>query len=304
MLDLTGKVAFVTGAGSGIGKGIALAFARQGADLALNDVVAGRAEETAAEAQALGRRTVTAVLDVRDKEATERVLAEAVAALARLDIVVANAGIARGGSILTMSEDDYDTQMDVNAKGVFITVQAGARELVREGHGGRIIVISSVAAERPNAGAWAYCASKAAVRMMTRCWAQDLSPFRITVNSIGPGFIDTPLGAPAVGEGDIRALNERYIPMGRIGMPADIGALAVWLASDEAEYITSTYNVMDGGLVDAGAWGMQTGEPSMRDALLEMTRTMSGGQILDTIDTMTAQALGDFARLRAERGLQ
>ncbi len=226
MLDLTGKVAFVTGAGSGIGRGIALAFARQGADLALNDVVPGRAEETAAEVRAFGRRVVTATLDVRDRDATERSVAEAVAGLGRLDICVANAGIGRGSGILTMTEDDYDTQMDVNAKGVFLTVQACARELVRGGHGGRIIVISSIAAERPNAGAWAYCASKAAVRMMTRCWAQDLSPFRITVNAIAPGFIETPLGAPALGEGDIRAINERYIPMGRIGQPNDIGALA------------------------------------------------------------------------------
>jgi NAD(P)-dependent dehydrogenase (short-subunit alcohol dehydrogenase family) len=304
MIDLTGKVAFVTGAGSGIGKGIALAFARQGADLALNDLVPGRAEETAAEVKAMGRRAVTAVLDVRDRDATERVVAEAVAALGRLDICVANAGIGRGGSVLTMTEADYDTQMDVNGKGVFLTVQACSRAMVRQGRGGRVIVISSIAAERPNPGAWAYCASKAAVRMMARCWAQDLSPFRITVNSIGPGFIDTPLGAPALGEGDIRALNERYIPMGRIGVPTDIGNLACWLASDEAEYITGTYNIMDGGLVDAGAWGMQTGLPNPRDGLLDMVRTMPGDQVLATIDSMTEQAMQDYETLRRDRGLQ
>ena len=304
MLDLTGKVAAVTGAGSGIGHGIALAFARAGADVACSDVVASRAEATAAEIRALGRRATSRAVDVRDKSALEEMCSAAVSELGGLRIAVANAGIGRGGSVLTMSEDDYDTQMDVNTKGVFLTVQACSRAMVTQGRGGRIIVISSIAAERPNPGSWAYCGSKAAVRMMARCWAQDLAPFKITVNSIGPGFIDTPLASGSIGEGDIRALNEQFIPMGRVGQPMDIGNLACWLASDEAEYITGTYNIMDGGLVDAGGWGMQNGLPDPAVALREAIRTMPGAQVLTMMDQMTEEGMAEFAKLRAERGLQ
>jgi len=304
MLNLTGKVAAVTGSGSGIGRGMALAFAHAGADVSCSDVVPGRAEETAVMIRALGRRATAAVVDVRDRAGLGDWAGATVHDLGRLDIAVANAGIARGSSVLTMGEEDFDTQMDVNSKGVFLTVQATARAMVRAGRGGRIIVISSIAGERPEPGAFAYCGSKAAVRMMARCWAQDLAPFKITVNSIGPGFIDTPLAAGAIGEGDIRALNERWVPLGRVGYPADIGNLACWLASDEAEYITGTYNIMDGGLVDAGGWGMQTGQPPMRDAYREMLRTMSGDQLLATLDQMTVEALAEVERLRIERGLQ
>lgn len=304
MLNLTGKVALVTGAGSGIGRGISLALARAGADISCSDVVLERAEETAAMVRALGRQANAQAADVRDRAALDDQVARAVAELGGLDIAVANAGIGRGTSVLTMSEADYDTQFDVNTKGVFLTVQAVGRGMVRQGRGGRIIVISSIAAERPEPGAWAYCGSKAAVRMMARCWAQELAPFRITVNSVGPGFIDTPLASGSIGEGDIRAANERHIPLGRVGQPADIGALCCWLASDEAEYVTGTYNIMDGGLVDAAGWGMQTGLPSMRDSVREMLHTMSGEQVLGALDRMTAESQALVEQLRRDKGLQ
>jgi NAD(P)-dependent dehydrogenase (short-subunit alcohol dehydrogenase family) len=304
MLDLTGKVAAVTGAGSGIGQGIAMALARAGADIACSDVVPGRAEATADDVRALGRRANARTLDVRDRAALEEMCAAAVSELGRLDIAVANAGIGRGGSVLTMSEADYDAQFDVNTKGVFLTVQSCARTIVRCGRGGRIIVISSIAGERPNPGSWAYCGSKAAVRMMTRGWAQDLAPFRITVNSIAPGFIDTPLASGIIGEADLRAENERFIPLGRVGQPMDIGNLACWLASDEAEYITGTYNVMDGGVLDAGGWGLKTGLPSQAESLRDALRSMSGEQVLAMMDQAQEQGMAEFARLRAERGLQ
>src|SRR5487761_1907652 len=134
MLDLSGKVAVVTGAGSGIGRGIALAFARAGADLLCADIAPGRAEAVACTA------------DVRDREALVAMAGTVVSQLGGLDIAVANAGIGRGGSILTMREDDWDTQIDVNLKGVFLTVQACAREMVKANRGGRVIAISSLAA--------------------------------------------------------------------------------------------------------------------------------------------------------------
>ena len=304
MLDLSGKVAVVTGAGSGIGRGITLAFARAGADLLCADIAPGRAEAVAAEVRALGRSAVACTADVRDREALVAMAGTAVSQLGGLDIAVANAGIGRGGSILTMREDDWDTQIDVNLKGVFLTVQACAREMVRANRGGRVIAISSLAAERPSGPLFAYCASKAGVRMMARCWAQDLAPFGITVNSIGPGIIDTPLAAGLVGEGDERALTERSIPAGRVGYPDDIGRLACWLASDEAEYITGTYNLIDGGLADRGNWSPNGATAQAVQLIRDARKTMSGEQLLAQIDATTAAAAAQANEQRVARGLQ
>ena len=149
---------------------------------------------------------------------------------------------------------------------------------------------------------FAYCASKAGVRMMSRCWALDLAPFGITVNSIGPGIIDTPLGAPLIGEGDDRALTERSIPAGRVGYPDDIGRLACWLASDEAEYVTGTYNLIDGGLADAGGWG---GGPMSQlvQGLRDARKNMPGDQLLAMMDAGNAANAVESEKSRVERGL-
>lgn len=305
MFDLTGKVAVVTGAGSGIGRGISLAFAKQGAAVLASDALLDRAEETARMITEAGGKAAVNQADVRDREALERMADQAVRELGGLHIAVANAGIGRGGSILTMTEEDWDTQMDVNLKGVYLTVQVCARAMVRQNQGGRIITISSLAAERPAPGLFAYCASKAGVRMMTRCWALDLAPFDITVNAIGPGIIDTPLGSPLLGEGDVRQQNERAIPAGRAGQPYDIGALACWLASDEAEYVTGTYNLIDGGLADGGGFGVNPNPdaPNPRQVIREARRQMSGDAVLAMVDQMTAAAMAEGEARRKERGL-
>jgi len=302
MLDLSGKVAVVTGAGSGIGRGISLAMAAAGADILCADLAADRAEKTANEVRALGRKSLAFAADVRDREALEAMAAAAVSQLGGLNIAVANAGIGRGGSILHMTEDEFDTQIDVNLKGVFLTVQTCAREMVKQNTGGRIVTIASLAAERPAPFMFAYCASKAGVRMMSRCWALDLAPFGITVNSIGPGIIDTPLGAPLIGEGDDRALTERSIPAGRVGYPDDIGRLACWLASDEAEYVTGTYNLIDGGLADAGGWG---GGPMSQlvQGLRDARKNMPGDQLLAMMDAGNAANAVESEKSRVERGL-
>src|SRR5206468_6215618 len=221
-----------------------------------------------------------------------------------LDICVANAGIGRGGTVLTMLEDDWDTLMDVNLKGVFLTVQACAREMVKLNRGGRIIAISSLAAERPSPTLFAYCASKAGVRMMARCWAQELAPFGITVNSIGPGVIDTPLAAGLIGEGDQRAAMERAIPLGRVGYPEDIGRLACWLVSDEAAYVTGTYNLIDGGMADRGSYGPGSALGQMQQLIREARATFSGPELLERIDETVGQQIAEANREREQRGLQ
>lgn len=304
MLDLSGKVAVVTGAGSGIGRGCSLAFARAGADVVCSDISGVRAEETAAMIRDLGRRAVAHEGDVRDRAGMIALMDLTGSELGRLDICLANAGIGRGGGILTMTEEDWDTQMDVNLKGVFLTVQAASRAMVRHNNGGRIIVISSLAGERPSPQLFAYCASKVGVRMMARCWAQDLAPYGITVNSIGPGIIDTPLASGLIGEGDDRALTERTVPAGRVGYPADIGNLACWLASDEAEYVTGQYHLIDGGLGDRSGFGLESPQAQQIQMIRDSRKRMSGDQLLATIDQMTAQMRPEMDRMRVERGLQ
>ena len=304
MLSLSGKTAVVTGAGSGIGRGISLAFAKAGADVLCADIAPDRAEETARMVRELGRKALACAVDVRNKAEVVAMAARAGRELGALDICVANAGIGRGGTVLTMSEDEWDTLIDVNLTGVFLTVQACAREMVRHNRGGRIIAISSLAAERPIAVLFAYCAAKAGVRMMARCWAQELAPFGITVNSIGPGVIDTPLAAGLIGEGEQRARYEQAVPMGRVGYPEDIGRLACWLASTEAEYVTGTYNLIDGGLGDRAGFGVESPQGQQQALIREARTKMSGEDLLRLVDARATQRIEEINRERAARGLQ
>ena len=302
MLDLTGRVAFVTGSGSGIGEGSALALARAGADVACTDLDAKRAEATAAQVRALGRNALAAAVDVRDLGALEVAVEETAAQLGRLDIVLANAGIARGTNVLTLTEEDLDLVFDVNTKGVFLTVQACAREMVREGRAGRVIVISSVSGERADMGSSAYSGSKAAVRMMTRCWALDLAPFGITVNSIAPGMTDTRLWGAVAARREARETLQRELPFGRVGQPADIGNLVCWLASDEAEYMTGTFNVMDGGLLDRNGLTYR----DLPERLLEMREQVAsegGESVLASLDAEAEAGAARAAEHRERYGL-
>lgn len=304
MLDLSGKTAVITGAGNGIGRGIAVALARAGADVLCADIVPDAAEETAGMARDLGRKSTACVADVRRKPDVVAMAERATAEYGTLDICVANAGIGRGGTVLTMLEADWDAQIDVNLKGVFLTVQACAREMVKHNRGGRIIAISSLAAERPAPALFAYCATKAGVRMMARCWAQELAAFGITVNSIGPGLIDTPLAAGLIGEGEQRATTERTVPAGRLGYPEDIGRLACWLASDEAEYVTGTYNLIDGGLGDRTGLGLDSPHGREQQMIRDARATMPGEALLGLIDQAVGQRIAEMNRQRAARGLQ
>jgi NAD(P)-dependent dehydrogenase (short-subunit alcohol dehydrogenase family) len=276
MKPLDGKVAFITGGGSGIGRGIADRLARDGADVFIADVDTEGANQTVNLVSQLGRRARTFKANVAAPAQMARAVETCVTDLGRLDIAVANAGIGRGGPVLELSLKDWQDQLDVNLTGVFLTVQATARAMVRLGHGGRIVCISSLAAENTGPGIWAYSATKAGVRIMVRGWAQELGPAGITVNAIGPGVIDTPLAEGLAGEADgvIRKSLERRTPVGRVGSPSDIAGLVSFMAGPDGGFMTGSYVVMDGGLRDARAgW-----EPDP-DAVAEGERIAARAQL-------------------------
>jgi glucose 1-dehydrogenase len=275
MTDLKGKVAFITGAGSGIGRGVAERLARDGADIFIADVDSDGADMTANLVTQLGRRAVVTKANVAVKAQMQSAAQACVAKLGRLDIAVANAGIGRAGSVLEMDLKDWQDQIDINLTGVFLTVQATAQQMVKLGNGGRIVCISSLAAENTSGPMFGYSATKAGVRIMVRGWAQDLGPHGITVNAIGPGVIETPLAQGLAGDpgGAIRTSLEARTPVGRVGKPSDIAGLISFMAGPDGAFMSGAYVLMDGGLRDArGSW-----EPNPQ-ALDEMQRHMAAGQ--------------------------
>ncbi len=274
MGDLAGKVAFITGAGSGIGRGIAERLARDGADVFVTDIDTNGAEMTANLVTQFGRRAVVVKANVASQVQMQKAAAECVRQLGRLDIAIANAGIGRGGSVLDMSLKDWQDQVDINLTGVFLTVQAAAQQMVKLGNGGRIVCISSLAALNVSGPMFGYSATKAGVAIMTRAWAQELGPHGITVNAIGPGVIETPLAQGLAGDpgGAIRTGLESRTPVGRVGKPSDIAGLVSFLTGEDGAFMSGSYVLMDGGLRDArGGW-----EPDPR-ALEETQRHMAAG---------------------------
>ncbi len=253
-MRLASKVALVTGGGSGIGRGIAIRFAEEGADVAVADVNRQGAEDTAGEVRRMGARSLTIEADVTSRADCERMVRETVDALGKLDIFVANAGIGRGAPFLEITEEDWDAVVRTNLTGVFLSCQAAARQIVSQGHGGRIITMASVAAERPSAFMASYNASKAGVRMLTKVMALELGQHRITVNAIAPGVIETPLTVPLVEA--IKTSGREVAPLGRLGEPKDVADAALFLASDEADYVSGGMIFVDGGMAAGQRWGV------------------------------------------------
>ncbi len=251
-MRLAGKVALVTGGGSGIGRGIAIRFAEEGADVAIADLNRAAAESVANEIGHFEGRSLAIEADVTSQANCERMVQETVAAMGKLDCFVANAGIGRAAPFLETSEADWEAVVRTNLTGVFLSCQAAARQMAKQGHGGRIITIASVAAERPSAYMAAYHAAKAGVKMLTKVMALELAQHRITCNAIGPGVIDTPLASNLVQA--IKASGREFAPLGRVGEPKDVADLALFLASDEAAYITGDLIFVDGGLALGGQW--------------------------------------------------
>jgi NAD(P)-dependent dehydrogenase (short-subunit alcohol dehydrogenase family) len=272
-MSLEGKVALITGAGSGIGRGTAVRLARDGANICIADIDIDGAEETASMVREFGRDAITVKANVASKPQVQGAFDRCVAELGRVDVAVANAGIGRAGSVLDMDLKDWQDQLDINLTGVFLTVQAAAQRMKQLGNGGRIVCISSLAALNTSSLMWSYSATKVGVKMMVRGWAQDLGQYGITVNAIGPGVIDTPLAHGLAGDedGPIRTSLEERTPIGRVGRPSDIAGLISFLAGPDGEFMTGAYLLMDGGIRDARAPVSQDpGDPRVQEAMKHM----------------------------------
>lgn len=246
-MRLAGKVALITGGGSGIGRGVAHRFAEEGADVAVADLNVEGAQAVAREVEHFEHRSVALAADVTQKADCERIVRETVEQLGKIDILMANAGIGRFGPFLEYSEEDWNAVIDTNLTGVFFSCQAAARRMVKQGNGGRLICTASLAAYRPGPMMPAYYAAKAGVKMLTEAMAVELAAHKITVNSIGPGLIDTPLTAPLM-QAVPAERRSQSIPLGRVGEPKDVANVALFLASEDADYITGDYILVDGGL--------------------------------------------------------
>jgi 3-oxoacyl-[acyl-carrier protein] reductase len=244
MLDLTGKVAIVTGASRGIGRGIATLLAARGAQV----VAAARGDNAAATVAGItdaGGRAEVAAVDVTDSAAIDALVSGTLARHGRIDILVNNAGIARDNLMLRMKRDDWDQVLATNLTAAFSAAQAVLKPMIKQ-RSGRIISISSVVGQMGNAGQANYAASKAGLIGFSKALAREVASRNITVNVVTPGLIETDMtkAISDKAQGDWATA----IPLGRLGTPADIAAAVCFLASDEASYITGQVLAVNGGM--------------------------------------------------------
>jgi glucose 1-dehydrogenase len=254
--SLIGQKALVTGADSGIGRAVALALGEAGADVVVNYIRQdGAAAEVVKQIQSYGGSAYAHKADVAREDEVEAMFARMCAQLGTIDILVANAGLQRDAPFHAMTLEQWNTVLSVNLTGQFLCARAALREFLRRGvvetvsrAAGKIICMSSVHQEIPWAGHANYAASKGGVMMMMRSLAQEVAPHRIRVNGIAPGAIRTPINTAAWQTPEAYAGLMQLVPYGRIGEPEDIARAAVWLASDDSDYVVGTTLFVDGGM--------------------------------------------------------
>jgi glucose 1-dehydrogenase len=249
MQRFNGKVALVTGAARGIGRGVALCLAEEGADIIVNDLPPAEgigARGTVQAIEALGRQALAYDADVSDRDQVAALFEAGAARFGRIDVVVANAAFSIRERVIEAQWEHVLRTLEVSQFGVFHTCQAAARQMLRQGGGGKIVIIGSVLAEIPFATSSAYNMAKAAVNHLGRTLAAELAADRINVNVVNPGYIDTPGERKFATEEQMQRA-ARNIPWGRLGTARDIGRAVAYLASDDAEYVTGSALTVDGG---------------------------------------------------------
>ena len=240
------KIVLVTGSAQGIGKEIALAFAREGADVVISDINLEKATETSREIEALGRESLALELNVVDFAKVEEGINKILDKFAKVDILVNNAGITKDNLMLRMGDADWDAVINVNLKGTFNCTKAVSRVMMKRRYG-KIVNIASIIGIIGNAGQANYSASKAGIIALTKTTAKEFSSRNINVNAVAPGFIQTGMTASLPEEVKQKML--ALIPMTKFGSPLDVANVCLFLASDEANYITGQTIVVDGGMV-------------------------------------------------------
>ncbi len=249
-MQLQGKVAIITGAGTGIGQAIATAFAKAGASVVVDyrgDKT--RSTQTLEMIETGGGEAVGIAADISVPADVAYLISQTVNKFGKLDVLVNNAGVEKKAAFVDYVLEDWQRILDVNLTGPFLCAQAAAQQMITQGHGGRILNISSIHEDLPLLLNAAYCASKGGLRMLMRTIAVELAPHQIGVNNIGPGAIFTPIDKDIEGDRELEAQLMAEIPMGRWGKPEEVAQLAVYLASDAAAYVTGSTFFIDGGML-------------------------------------------------------
>jgi len=245
-MRLKDRVALVTGGARGIGREIALLFAREGADIVIGDVNQQEAEKTCRDIEALGRKAASVALDVTSFANVEQAINKILDKFGKIDILVNNAGITKDGLLLRMGDAEWDAVIAVNLKGTFNCTKAASKVMIKQ-RSGKIVNIASIIGIIGNPGQANYSASKAGIIALTKTSAKELASRNININAVAPGFIQTDMTAKLPDELKQKMLSA--IPLNKFGTPGDVANVCLFLASDEAAYITGQTIVVDGGMV-------------------------------------------------------
>jgi NAD(P)-dependent dehydrogenase (short-subunit alcohol dehydrogenase family) len=246
---LRGKTAIITGAGAGNGRATALCFAKEGCNVALSDIAVDAVHETAAMAREHGVQATSCRADVTVRADVEAMVAGTIATFGTVDVLVNNAGVFFNASVAEMTDEQWHRMIDINLTSVFLVSQAVIRHWLERERAGAIVNLSSISASIAFTNSAHYCAAKAGVSAMTRCIALEYGPVGIRCNALAPGVIETNMTKPALSDPATVADWTRRIPLRHFGQPRDVADAALFLASDEARYITGEVLTVDGGWV-------------------------------------------------------